>query len=333
MSTAIVSVRSCGASAAICPGSSPARVSRGVCRGWSRGAARRCNTFLQSVDYLSLSGEPWAITLTIPAATSECPIPDSRVFHDMLRAMVERLRRMGAIRWIWVIELTRARTPHVHATVWLPAGLSAADRRSSIVEAWLSVTARRGLSVSPSAQYVTRMTTDGWIMYCSKSGAGSVRTYQRLQSSLPESWRERPGRLWGHGGDWPTAAERAPFRLQLGERAFYRYRRLVRAYCVSRARQSGDSRWIRQARHMLRCPRRELSAVRPLTVWIPVWVSHELILQLQIDYQRRLEAAGGDLDAVEPWSVEDYVPLSVRREALQRREAAVAFSAAMVARD
>lgn len=166
-------------------------------------------------------------------------------------------------------------------------------------------------------------------MYCSKHGAGSVRTYQRLQSSLPESWRERPGRLWGHGGEWPSPAERRPFRMQLGERAFYRYRRLVRAYCLSRARQSGDGRWIRQARRLLRCPRRALSAVRPLSVWIPDYVSHAILLQLQIEYERRLQAAGGDVDAVAEWAVEDYVPLDVRRQEREREAAAAVFSAAL----
>lgn len=327
--TAVVSIRINGASAGTLPGSTPARVSRsrGACQGWSLGAARRCRAFLQSVDYLELSGEPWAITLTIPAATADRELPDSVSFHAMLRAMVERLRRMGAIRWIWVIELTRARTPHVHATVWLPAGEGPADRESAIVEAWVAVTARRGIDVSPSAVCVRRMTSEGWLEYTSKHGARGVREYQRCREALPDSWRDRPGRLWGHGGAWPSAAERAPFRMQLGQRAFWSYRRMVRAYCLSRARQSGDRRWIRQARRMLRCGRPALSAVRPVTVWIPDYVTHELLLQLQVEYDRRLADAGGDLDAVAEWVVEDYVPLSVRRQERERASAAAAFSA------
>lgn len=327
--SAILSIRINGASAGLPGGSTPARVSRGACQGWSYGAARRNNVFLQSVDYITLSGQPWALTLTVPAATVDCPLPDSRTFHAMVRAMIERLRRVGAIRWHWVIELTRSGTPHVHMTVWLPAGPSAAERREAIVEAWLSVTARRGLQVSPSAQCVRRMTSEGWLQYTVKHGVRGVSNYQRQRDSLPESWRDRPGRLWGHGGSWPSPAERAPYRLQLGQAAFWRYRRLVRAYCVSRARQSGDRRWIRQARRLLRCPRRALSAVRPLTVWIPDYVSHAIVLQLQIDYQRRLEAAGGDLDSVAEWVVEDYIPLSVRRLALQRAWAASVVPAAM----
>lgn len=327
--TAIVSVRMNGTSASTLSGGSPARVSRGACQGWSLGAARRCNMFLQSIDYVTLSGQPWALTLTVPAATADRPVPDSVSFHAMLRAMIERCRRMGAIRWIWVIELTRSRTPHVHATVWLPAGPDSAERREAIVGAWLSVTSRRGLQVSTSALCVRRMTSEGWIQYCAKHGQAGVRNYQRQRDSLPESWRDRPGRLWGYGGDWPTAAERAPYRLQLGQRAFYRYRRLVRAYCLSRARQSGDRRWIRQARRMLRCGRPSLSAVRPVTVWIPVWVSNAFILQLQVEYDRRLEAAGGDLDSVAEWVVEDYIPLSVRRGERERAEASAAFSAAV----
>lgn len=96
------------------------RRKRSACTGWSSGAARRNQQFLWSVDFVGASGEPWALTLTIPAEDAgRGHVPDSVRYHSMLRAMIERLRRLGAIRWHWVIEMTRKRTPHVHMSVWV----------------------------------------------------------------------------------------------------------------------------------------------------------------------------------------------------------------------
>ncbi|MGE8593605.1 rolling circle replication-associated protein, partial [Bifidobacterium hominis] len=115
----VVSLYPNGTSASVLSGLAPAIAPRGAAQGWTPGAARRNDHFLQSIDFGSLSGEPWALTLTIPSADAgKGHVPDSAEFHAMLQAMVKRLRRLGATRWHWVIEMTRRKTPHVHLSVW-----------------------------------------------------------------------------------------------------------------------------------------------------------------------------------------------------------------------
>lgn len=326
----VLSVYTNGTSASVLSGLAPAIAPRGNAQGWTPGAARRNDQFLQSIDFSSLSGEPWALTLTIPAeGAGKGHVPDSGEFHAMLRAMLERLRRMGAIRWHWVIEMTRRHTPHTHLSVWLPG--TAPDRELKIRVAWAKITAKHGLAVSQRAQCVKRMTSTGWAQYTSKHGARGVKHYQRERAALPEGWRERPGRMWGYGGEWPSPAERQPLRRELGQRAFWRYRRLVRSWCLSNARRTKNDRlrkrYIRQARHMLACSHRKLSPVKPINVWVPEVVSRAFLSMLEAEYEARLAAAGGDIDAVADWAVAEYEPLSLKRQAIQRAEFAAAFSA------
>lgn len=319
-----------GTSASVLSGLAPAIAPRGNAQGWTPGAARRNDHFLQSIDFGSLSGEPWALTLTLPAdGAGKGHVPDSAEFHAMLQAMVKRLRRLGAIRWHWVIEMTRLRTPHVHLSVWFSE--AAPDRELRIRMAWGKIALRHGIELSQRAQCVKRMTSVGWAQYCSKHGARGVKHYQREREALPEGWRDRPGRMWGYGGEWPSPAERQPFRRELGQRAFWRYRRLVRAWCLSNARRTTNdrlrARYIRQARRMLACSHRRLSPVKPINVWVPESVSRAFLSMLEADYESRLVAAGGDLDAVAEYAVTEYTPLSLRRQAFQREEFAAAFSA------
>ena len=48
---------------------------------------------------------------------------------------------------------------------------------------------------------------------------------------------------------------------------------------------------------------------------------------LEADYEARLIAAGGDLDAVADYVVTEYTPFSLKLQARQRAEFAAAFSA------
>lgn len=326
----VVSVYANGTSASVLSGLAPAIAPRGNAQGWTPGAARRNDHFLQSIAFGSLSGEPWALTLTIPSADAgKGHVPDSAEFHAMLQAMVKRLRRLGATRWHWVIEMTRAKTPHTHLSVWFSE--AAPDRELRIRIAWAKITAKHGIEVSQRAQSVKRMTSVGWAQYCSKHGARGVKHYQRERQALPEGWRERPGRMWGYGGEWPSPAERQPLRRELGQRAFWRYRRFVRAWCLSNARKTKNDRlrrrYITQARHMLACSHRKLSPVKPVNVWLPEAVSRAFLEMLEADYESRLVAAGGDLDAVADWAVDEYQPVSLKRQALQRAEFAATFAA------
>lgn len=331
----VVSLYPNGTSASVLSGLAPAIAPRGAAQGWTPGAARRNDHFLQSIDFGSLSGEPWALTLTIPSADAgKGHVPDSAEFHAMLQAMVKRLRRLGATRWHWVIEMTRRKTPHVHLSVWFSD--AAPDRELKIRMAWAKIAARHGIEVSQRAQCVKRMTSVGWAQYTSKHGARGVKHYQRERAALPEGWRERPGRMWGYGGDWPSPASRQPLRRELGQKAFWRYRRLVRSWCLSNARKTTNARlrkrYIRQARHMLACSHQKLSPVKPINVWIPEPVSAAFLSMLEADYEARLVAVGGDLDAVADWAVTEYTPFSLKLQARQRTEFASAFHSHLVAR-
>lgn len=312
----VVSVYHSGTSASVLSGVAPINHTRGLVQGWTQGSAARNNHFLQSIDPSVLSGEPWALTLTIPAADAgKGDLPESGEFHAMLRAMIETLRRLGALRWHWVIEMTTKKTPHIHMAVWLPATVNAAKAQLRIRGAWERITKNHGLRVSQAAQDVKRMSNAGWLQYLSKHGARGVKHYQRMREALPDSWRDHPGRMWGYGGDWPSVEERKPIRKAMGTRAFWTYRRWVAAWCRANARKTRNERlrrrYIAQARSMLRCNKRTLSEVKPISVWIPEAVTRRFLLELEAHYYDLLVEVGGDMDACEEWSVTDYKPSTV----------------------
>lgn len=332
----VVSVYANGSSASVVGTTAPVKTVRGMAQGWSVGSARRNDHFLQSVRFERLTGEPWALTLTIPSADAgKGAVPDSAEFHAMLRAMIERLRRAGAVRWHWVMEMTAKKTPHIHASVWFAASAPEAERAMKIRTAWAKITAKHGIAVSQRAQCVKPMASNGWAQYTSKHGARGVKHYQREREALPEGWRERPGRMWGYGGAWPAPQERQPERRELGKRAFWRYRRLVRAWCLGNARRTKNTRlrarYIQQARRMLHCSKRTLGEVKPINVWIPDSVTLDFLRALEAEYETRLIRAGGDLAAVADWRVGDYEPLGGKIQQHERAEFAAAFSLALQA--
>lgn len=309
----VISVYHGGTSASVLSGVAPKKHERGLAQGWTQGSAARNNRFLMSIKPDSLTGMPWALTLTIPAADAgRGELPDSRDFHRMLRSMIAVMRRLGALRWHWVIEMTSKKTPHIHMAVWFPFDLDAAKIQLRIRGAWERITSSAGLRVSQAAQDVKRMDNGGWLQYLSKHGARGVKHYQRMREALPQSWRDRPGRMWGYGGDWPAVEERKPIRKAMGTRAFWVYRRWVAAWCRANASKTRNQRlkrrYIRQARAMLKCGKRSLSEVKPISVWIPESVTRRFLEALEAEYDRRLFEADGDLEICEDWAVEDYKP-------------------------
>ena len=255
-------------------GRNPSPSKRGVVTGWSAGAVRRHTKWLYSVDTDRLDGEGFAFTLTMrdtPSSADE--------FHALRRAFVMRLDRMGATRIHWVIEWQRRGTPHIHAAVYfrdphpdLPDGWNSTEFRAGLViSAWVAVVARYGANLNAQA-WASIDGPLGWLQYLSKHAARGVRHYQR--SGHPEGW-SRTGRLWGHLGDWPVDL---PARYDLSREAFWRYRRLVRAWRIADARSRrlspkpgapdrGDV--VRLARRMLASNNPKLSAVRGVSDWLP----------------------------------------------------------------
>lgn len=257
-------------------GGNPSPAKRGRIKGWTAGAVRRHTAWLYSINAPQLDGDGYALTLTMkdtPQSSAE--------FERIRAAWLERVRRSGATRCHWVVEWQRRGVPHIHAAVYYPAGavVQGAEPYFTLITGWLSLT--DDLGSRPQGQWWDRIAgAEGWLHYLSKHAARGVRHYQRW--AKPAGW-ETTGRLWGYGGNWPVEAA---MKFDLDQPAYWRFRRLVRAWRVAdaRTRPLGQNvprgRAVGAARRMLACPQRRLSAVRGVSDWVPESVQLELIALL-----------------------------------------------------
>ena len=244
------------------------RAKRGTITGWSAAAVRRHTRWLYSIDAPGLTGEGFAITLTL----RDCP-PSPEAWTALRRAWIERARRLGAVRWHWVVEWQRRGTPHLHAAVYFPVGTDARVGHALLAH-WLAAAAP--YSPGWGSQTVKPIAGSlGWLQYLSKHAARGVKHYQR--TGKPAGW-ETTGRLWGHGGDWP---ELEPLEVQLTTAQFHRFRRLARSWRVADARAAGlrGEGWqrLRYSRRMLRTSDVALSRYRGVSEWIPEAVAVRLL--------------------------------------------------------
>ena len=235
------------------------RAKRDVIRGWSPQTTRRLTKWLYSVEAEQLTGHGYAVTLTM----RDTP-PDRDALDRAFRALMRRYTRMGVIRLQWVMEMQRRGTPHYHLAVYTAEPLP--RRGWELVEHWLAVAEPWGASWgSQKVEPMKELT--GWLRYVSKHASRSVAHYQR--QGMPPGW-DKTGRLWGARGDWPLAE---PMRFALSRDAWFRYRRLLRAYRLASARAEADparrAARIVTARRMLSAPTRERSEVRGTSEWVP----------------------------------------------------------------
>lgn len=195
----VVSVLPGGSSASFPSSSRHRRAKRGVVRGWTADAARRMVQFLWSVDTERLSGQGFAVTLTVGVT------PDSSTdWADARALLLQWLRDRHAVRWQWLTEWTRRGRPHMHLCVYGDV------RPEELALAWLRICQSRGWDATWRAQTVEPLhDVDGWLKYVAKHSARGVDHYQR--DTPPEGW-VTTGRLWGRGGDWPVAE---PFKIAL----------------------------------------------------------------------------------------------------------------------
>lgn len=230
--------------------------------GWSRDAVRRHKRWLYGIEAGELTGVGHAVTLTMRHT------PPSEVDWANVRTLLmQSLRDAGMIRWHWVVEWQRRGTPHLHMAVYGPPGT---DPGEVAVAAWLRVAGPYG--AIPAGQYVTPISGPvGWLKYLSKHASRGVAHYQR--QGKPSGWT-KTGRLWGYGGSWPSVE---PVHGQIDQQTFWRFRRLVRRYVIADARARGDWRGVAYLRTMLRCPDRNLSAVRGVSEWVPGRVALDLL--------------------------------------------------------
>lgn len=256
------------------------RAKRSEVTGWSSSATRRNIAFLRSVDETDLSGRGIALTLTI----KNCPeTPDA--WHSLRNAFIKRLKRLGLIRFHWVTEWQRRGVPHLHGAFWFPDTVT----KSEIMRHWLQVA--QPYTATSGAQHACAIDNAiGWFKYLSKHAARGVSHYQRSSDNIPDKWKSKTGRMWGHGGDWTV---REPSQIRLNDDGYYRLRRIIRNWRVADARQfpavtsflhknpecrllpdtllrrlSGASRRLSQSRRMLKSHRRTVSDVRGISEWI-----------------------------------------------------------------
>lgn len=273
------------------------RAKRGEVKGWTAGAVRRNLAFLRSIDERGLTGEGWALTLTV----RDCP-PSHVEWHQAVELYLLQVKRiMGTVRVHWVTEWQRRGVPHLHGAIWFPEGTG--DRFvivNTLIKLWVSYTA--GFGTGEKAQMVKPIDgVIGWFQYVSKHAARGVKHYQRAAENIPQGW-VKTGRMWSKGGNWPT---REPVKLNLDSRGYHVLRRWVRAWrkadartsfhklrdallegrtqSVSTAQYRDARRRISNARTMLRCPDLGLSSVRGISEWIGEDLLLRIVRQLSLD--------------------------------------------------
>jgi len=242
------------------------RALRGHVVGWSHKATRSNTAFLRSVRLGSLDGSGFAFTFTL----KNCP-NTAADWHGLRRAFLMRLSRLGMVRGHWVTEWQKRGVPHLHGVAYFPISPETPNYltewvklHSAILNHWLDVAApygvnSRGQNLKPIVDAL------GWLQYLAKHASRGVSHYQRSSENMPAGWK-KTGRVWGYVGDWPIDA---PVKLELTKEGYFRFRRLVRAWRLANARQSGDLYRIQSARTMLQDSDRVRCEVRGVSEWIP----------------------------------------------------------------
>lgn len=247
-----------------CPGTGSNPGIKTDVQGWSQSSTRSNLRFLYSVDEGNLTGHGFAVTLTL----KHCPLAHAD-WHRLRSSWIKRLRRAGLVRLHWVTEWQRRGVPHLHAAVYLTH-----DDPAPLMQSWLAVAAEYG--ATEYGQHITPIWDQlGFAKYVAKHAARGLHHYQRSRLSIPDGWK-KTGRMWGKSGDWPTGSE---LKLAVDQAAWYRWRRLVRRYRIADARAGAfpaRARRISTARRMLQ-GRREASAVRGVSEWIPQELSLRLL--------------------------------------------------------
>lgn len=263
------------------------RAIRGTVSGWSTSATRRNIAFLRSIDETKVSTHngkslrALAVTLTL----RDCPA-SSDDWHTIRTNFIKRLRRMGMVRMHWVTEWQRRGVPHLHGAVWVHADDFTIP--SKIIESWCDLVA--DYRASPRAQYILDITDPvGWFQYMAKHAARGVNHYQRSVKNIPESWKQKTGRVWGKVGEWEGVTVPAG-DVHLSDDSYYKMRRLARRWRIADARASvssyGAAR-ISSARRMLKCNDELRSNVRGVSEWLSETVTLAIIYWLLSEEAKR----------------------------------------------
>lgn len=238
-------------------------VKKGRLLGWTVEARRNFRDFMLSVVHEEMD---YKDALVVTLTTRHAPVTSGEA-TKRLRAVLQRLRRGGLVRWLLIVEFNRQRVPHYHGIVF---GVSQYD----VWRAWSGV--QGDLGVRLAAQQIEYCDDEKrWFGYLmSHLGKGGLRSSegQRSAAQAPLSWivDGSLGRMWRKGGDWPVMETS---KVDVHPVDLFRARRRMRQYRVAEARErvgkalsSYQDRKARKslvaARGMLRCGDRALSVVR-----------------------------------------------------------------------
>jgi hypothetical protein len=277
---ATVTIRPGGINGGLGGGGNRTPPPRGVCNGWTAGAARRNMSFLMGIDPTAF-GQSCAIVYTL--TVRDLP-PSPEDLARRVHSFRKWLHRNGCARDHWVIEFTRAGRPHLHGlAMWDDPAAYPPFLEALLPRKWLELTA--DLATERAGQHCRRADgLEGWLRYCSKHASRGVAHYQREKGNLPAIW-QKTGRVWGASRGWPV--HQATF--DLSPQAWFRFRRLVKRWLVADAQTTLTRRlrWgddptavaasLAYRRRMLRSKDKAAGQVRGVSQWIPDDVSVRLL--------------------------------------------------------
>lgn len=274
---------------------------RTATKGWTPNVARRNEQRLQQIDFDAIDGIPAFVTLTMPA--QQMGDVSAAMFHGWLKSWLRYMKRHGLQHYYWILEFQASGNPHLHVLVWLDHDCDPLETFKAL-RSWVGILNKSGVGARLQGQIWEsidvggEITVDGErvpahpervLMYLAKHAARGVAHYQRQVENMPEDWKYRSGRVWGHDRGLPL---REQLDVECDYPTFWAYRRLVRRWRLAEAQGIADPERrrmaIRQARGMLKCPRSDISPYRGISAWVPSDVASALL--------DAAEAMGGDYE-------------------------------------
>lgn len=263
---------------------------RTATKGWTSNVARRNEQRLQQVDFEAVDGVPAFVTLTMPA--QQMADVSAAMFHAWLKRWIQYMKRHGLLHYYWILEFQATGNPHLHLLVWLDHDWDALEQYKAL-RSWVGILNKSGVGARLQGQIWENIDVGGEIvvdgepvpahpervlMYLAKHAARGVAHYQRQIANMPEDWRYRSGRVWGHDRGLPLREQED---VETDYPTFHRFRRLVRRWRLAEARGINDHDRRRaaivQARRSLRCSRRDVSPYRGVSAWVPASVASQLL--------------------------------------------------------
>lgn len=263
---------------------------RTATRGWTPNVARRNEQRLQQVDFDAVEGFPAFVTLTMPSG--QMGEVSAAMFHGWLKSWLRYMKRHGMEHYYWILEFQASGNPHLHVLVWLDHEPEPLETYKAL-RSWVGILDKSGVGARIQGQIWENIDVGGELvvdgervpahpervlMYLAKHAARGVAHYQRQIENMPEDWKNRSGRVWGHDRGLPLRAQQD---FETDYSTFWTFRRLVRRWRLAEARSIKDADRRRaaivQARGSLKCGRPDVSSYRGVSAWIPSDVASQLL--------------------------------------------------------